>query len=158
MTAKRHNSALFIAGVFLLLSIAPAFAAEKTVSALDVAKTLGADLTWDPLSQEITFTVGDHTAQCRIGTPLMFLDYRETVIVQAPQMESNAQPQLPAALFTQLETFFKQFDTGSFFRVGAILIDPGHGGKDPGTTGSYVENGKTIPVYEKKIALTVSLS
>ncbi|QSH93191.1 N-acetylmuramoyl-L-alanine amidase [Treponema medium] len=159
MTAKKHKSTLFIAGIFLVLSgIAPAFAAEKTVSALDAAKGLGADLTWDPLSQEIMFTVGAHTAQCRIGTPLIFFDYRETVIVQAPVMGTNAQPLLPAALFTQLEDFFKRFDTGSFFRVGAILIDPGHGGKDPGTVGSYVENGKTIPVYEKNIALTVSLS
>ena len=159
MTVKRHNSTLFIAGIFLfLLGIVPAFAAEKTVSALDAAKSLGADLSWNPLSQEITFTVGDHTAQCRVGMPLVFFDYRETVIAQVPQMGTNAQPQLPAALFTQLENFFKQFDTGSFFRVGAILIDPGHGGKDPGTSGSYVENGKTVPVYEKNIALTVSLA
>ena len=158
MTAKRHNSTLFIAGIFLFLcGIAPVFAAEKAVSALDAAKIFDADLSWDPLSQEIMFTVGDHTAQCRIGTPLVFLDYRETVIVQAPQMGMNTQPMLPAALFTQLEDFFKQFNTGSFFRVGAILIDPGHGGKDPGTSGSYVENGKTVPVYEKNIALTVSL-
>lgn len=159
MTAKRYNGKLFITGIVLFfLSITPAFSAEKTISALDAAKALDADLTWDPLSQEITFTVGGHTAQCRIGSPLVFFDSRETVIVQAPQMGTNAQQQLPAVLFTQLENFFKQFDTGSFFRVGAILIDPGHGGKDPGTIGSYVENGKTVPVYEKNIALTVSLS
>jgi N-acetylmuramoyl-L-alanine amidase, family 3 len=159
MTAKRYNAKFFTTVIFLLLvSVVPAFSAEKNVSALETADRLGADLTWDPLSQEITFTVGNHTAQCRIGTPLVFFDYRETIIAQAPLMGTNAQPQLPAALFTQLETFFKQFDIGSFFRVGAILIDPGHGGKDPGTTGSYVENGKTIPVYEKNIALSVSLS
>jgi len=159
MTAKRRNSKFFIACIFLwLLSSAPVFSAEKNISAFDAAKALDADLTWDPLSQEITFTVGDHTAQCRIGSPLVFFDYRDAAIVQAPQMGTNAQPQLPIVLFTQLENFFKQFDTGSFFRVGAILIDPGHGGKDPGTIGSYVENGKTIPVYEKNIALTVSLS
>ena len=159
MTAKRYNAKFFTAVIFLLLvSVAPAFSAEKDVSALETADRLGADLTWDPLSQEITLTVGDHTVQCRIGSPLVFFDYRETVIAQAPQMGTNAQPQLPAALFTQLENFFKQFDTGSFFRVGAILIDPGHGGRDPGTSGSYVENGKTVPVYEKNIALTVSLA
>ena len=159
MTAKRHNSVLFIAGIFLfLVGSAPVFAAEKTVSARDAANAIGADLSWNPLSQEITFTVGDHIAQCRIGAPLIFFDYHEAVIAQAPLMGTHAQPQLSAALFAQLEDFFKQFDTGSFFRVGAILIDPGHGGKDPGTIGSYIENGKTIPVYEKNIALTVSRS
>ena len=159
MTAKRHNSVLFIAGIFLfLVGSAPVFAAEKTVSARDAANAIGADLSWNPLSQEITFTVGDHIAQCRIGAPLVFFDYHEAVTAQAPLMGTHAQPQLSAALFAQLEDFFKQFDTGSFFRVGAILIDPGHGGKDPGTIGSYIENGKTIPVYEKNIALTVSRS
>ena len=113
MTVKRYSAKLFTAVIFLLLvSVAPAFSAEKNVSALETADRLGADLTWDPLSQEITLTVGNHTVQCRIGSPLVFFDYRETVIAQAPQMGTNAQPQLPAALFTQLENFFKQFDTG----------------------------------------------
>ena len=141
-----------------MLSVASVFAAEKTVSAAEAAKALDADVSWNPLSQELTFTVGEHTAQCRIGKPLVFFDYREAAIAQAPRMGTDAQPQLPAALFTQLEDFFKQFNTGAFFRVGAILIDPGHGGRDPGTVGSYIENGKTIPVYEKNIALTVSLA
>ena len=143
---------------FFFLTVLPVCAAEKKVSATDAAKKLDADMSWNPLSQELTFTVGDHTAQCRIGQPLILFDYHNAVITQSPQMGANAQPELPAALFTQLENFFKQFNTGAFFRVGAILIDPGHGGKDPGTIGSYVEDGKTIPVYEKNIALTVSRS
>ena len=140
------------------MSVAAPVAAEKTISAADAAKALDADVAWNPLSQEITFTVGEHTAQCRIGKPLVFFDYREAAVTHAPQMSTDAQPILPAALFTQLEDFFKRFNTGSFFRVGAVLIDPGHGGRDPGTVGSYIENGKTIPVYEKNIALTVSLA
>ena len=159
MIAKKHNGRLFTLIVLLLqLSIAAPVAAEKTVSAADAAKALDADVAWNPLSQEITFTVGEHTAQCRIGKPLVFFDYREAAVTHAPQMSTDAQPILSAALFTQLEDFFKRFNTGSFFRVGAVLIDPGHGGRDPGTVGSYIENGKTIPVYEKNIALTVSLA
>ena len=158
MIAKTRNGKRFTTFVFLLLSVASVFAAEKTVSAAEAAKALNADVSWNPLSQELTFTVGEHTAQCRIGKPLVFFDYREAAIAQAPRMGTDAQPQLPAALFTQLEDFFKQFNTGAFFRIGAILIDPGHGGRDPGTVGSYIENGKTIPVYEKNIALTVSLA
>ena len=159
MIAKKHNGRLFTLIVLLLqLSIAAPIAAEKTISAADAAKALDADVAWNPLSQEITFTVGEHTAQCRIGKPLVFFDYREAAVTPAPQMSTDAQPILPAALFTQLEDFFKRFNTGSFFRVGAVLIDPGHGGRDPGTVGSYIENGKTIPVYEKNIALTVSLA
>ncbi len=159
MIAKKHNGRLFTLIVLLLqLSVVAPVAAEKTISAADAAKVLDADVAWNPLSQEITFTVGEHTAQCRIGKPLVFFDYREAAVTHAPQMSTDAQPILPVALFTQLEDFFKRFNTGSFFRVGAVLIDPGHGGSDPGTVGSYIENGKTIPVYEKNIALTVSLA
>lgn len=158
MIAKTRNGRRFTTFVFLLLSVASVFAAEKTVSAAEAAKALDADVAWNPLSQEITFTVGEHAAQCRIGKPLVFFDYREAAVTHAPQMSTDAQPILPAALFTQLEDFFKRFNTGAFFRIGAILIDPGHGGRDPGTVGSYIENGKTIPVYEKNIALTVSLA
>ena len=159
MTANGRNIRRFITVIlFFLLGCTPVFSAEKTISAADAAKALGADLTWNPLSQEMTFTVDEHTAQCRIGKPLIFFDYSEAVVAQAPLMGQDGQPLLPIPVFTQLEDFFKRFTSNSFFRVGAILIDPGHGGKDPGTIGSYVENGKTIPVYEKTIALTVSRS
>jgi len=155
MTAKDLKHILI--GILLLFSLVPLLSAAQRVSATDAAKAFGADIMWNPLSQELTFTVGEHTAQCRIGQPLLFFDYHETLITEAPLLE-NSRPALPFSLFVQIEDFFKRFSTGTRFRVGAILIDPGHGGRDAGTVGSYVENGKTIPVYEKTIALTVSLS
>ncbi|MEL3906522.1 MAG: N-acetylmuramoyl-L-alanine amidase [Treponema sp.] len=136
--------------------LAPLAAADKRISVLDAAQKLDADLSWDPLSQEILFSAAGHTVQCRVGCPLLFFDFEEPVLSAAPVVE-NGTAALPAALFTQIEAFFNRFQTAAAFRVGAILIDPGHGGKDPGTIGSYIENGKTVPVYEKNIALTVSL-
>ncbi len=41
--------------------------------------------------------------------------------------------------------------------IGTILIDPGHGGKDPGASATHVINGKKITVVEKDINLNVSL-
>ena len=158
MTAKRPSIGRLLIVFLLLCCFAPAFSNERTISVVDAAKALNADITWNPLSQEIMFTLGDHVAQCRIGQPLVFFDYRETLIAESPQMGTGGQTVLPFSLFVHIENFFKRFETGSLFRVGAILIDPGHGGQDPGTVGSYVENGKTVPVYEKKIALTVSLT
>jgi N-acetylmuramoyl-L-alanine amidase len=40
--------------------------------------------------------------------------------------------------------------------VAAILIDPGHGGKDPGAIGSHNIDGKELVVREKDIVLDVS--
>jgi N-acetylmuramoyl-L-alanine amidase len=47
--------------------------------------------------------------------------------------------------------------TRSHFSVAAILIDPGHGGKDPGAIGEHVVAGNKIRVVEKEITLAVSL-
>ena len=43
------------------------------------------------------------------------------------------------------------------FNVRVILIDPGHGGKDPGTMSTINVNGIPVVVQEKNIVLDVSL-
>ncbi len=43
------------------------------------------------------------------------------------------------------------------YSIGAILIDPGHGGKDPGASSTFMINGKKTTVVEKDINLNVGL-
>jgi len=42
------------------------------------------------------------------------------------------------------------------FRVAAIILDPGHGGKDSGAVGTHTAGGKTLKSVEKDIVLSVS--
>jgi len=45
----------------------------------------------------------------------------------------------------------------SGYRVAAIIIDPGHGGKDPGAIGRHDVNGKSFVINEKDVVLDIAL-
>jgi N-acetylmuramoyl-L-alanine amidase len=40
--------------------------------------------------------------------------------------------------------------------VGAIIIDPGHGGRDRGAVGTHIINGETVTLVEKEITLGIA--
>ncbi|MBQ9539713.1 MAG: N-acetylmuramoyl-L-alanine amidase, partial [Treponema sp.] len=48
-------------------------------------------------------------------------------------------------------------EDGRAFSIGAILIDPGHGGKDPGASATFTVKGKKVSVVEKNINLKIAL-
>lgn len=56
-----------------------------------------------------------------------------------------------------LLSYFETSGTGTGRKIGAILIDPGHGGRDPGTIGRFTVDGKTVTLQEKDIVLRVAL-
>ncbi len=115
--------------------------------------------------------------------PIVFFDDTDARIAEAPYLDKG-QPMLPLSLFNKIDSFLAESvpqpyteqkpkkqtakqnkpkktlskEKEPLFRVGVILIDPGHGGKDPGAVGSYTENGKAVSVREKDVVLTVSLN
>jgi N-acetylmuramoyl-L-alanine amidase len=67
----------------------------------------------------------------------------------------------PEAFVAQVKNTFSRYveENRSRFRIAAIIIDPGHGGRDPGATGLHTMHtiqGKTITLVEKDINLTVA--
>ena len=57
----------------------------------------------------------------------------------------------------EIENYFSaQNSSEENFKVGAILIDPGHGGKDSGASMTHKIGGKNLTHKEKDINLTVS--
>ncbi len=45
----------------------------------------------------------------------------------------------------------------TFNTISVVVIDPGHGGKDPGAIGSFTYQGKSYRILEKTIVLRVAL-
>lgn len=161
-----HFSRLFLTFtiIFFYMSIPltsqePRIMPDVTPSALhsltDVSRNLKASMFWDPLSGTVVLSKNGHLVNFRAGEELVLFDYKDFVLLDAPQRSSRG-VFLSDTFVSRLESFFDTEKPAVHYRVGAILIDPGHGGKDPGARGKAVVGGKTIEIREKDIVLKVS--
>ena len=85
---------------------------------------------------------------------MVLLDSIRMMITDAPELRDN-QLYVSKKFLDDSEEFFNQ-KSELPFKVGAILIDAGHGGKDPGALKTYKINGKNVTIQEKDITLKVS--
>ena len=79
----------------------------------------------------------------------------ESVAVQQTVLSSA----LPGVSIPEAGGSAGSFDAGDSraYSIGAILIDPGHGGKDPGASATCMIKGKKTTVVEKDINLNIGL-
>ena len=140
---------------------------DKTVSLEDAIKTLGTagagavGLKWDPFFSTGTFSAGDHRAAFftgragEIGT--VVLDTRDVLLLPLPYIEKGT-IKFPETFVSQVKTTIARYveEDKSRFRIAAIIIDPGHGGKDHGASWDYSIRGKILKSVEKDIVLKVS--
>ena len=129
------------------------FFAANTISLLDAAKNQGMTLYWDSLSQTGMIEKSGHQLSFRLGDQLVLLDSIRLQITDAPEIQEN-KIMVSQGFMNQAEEFFNQKEETPF-KVGAILIDPGHGGKDPGALKTYKIGGKNVTIREKDINLKV---
>lgn len=85
---------------------------------------------------------------------MVLLDSMLMIITDAPELRNN-QLYVSKKFLDDSEEFFNQ-KSELPFKVGAILIDAGHGGKDPGALKTYKINGKNVTIQEKDITLKVA--
>lgn len=136
-----------------LLSAEQSSAANTPLSG--IAKKLGAELFWDPLSLAITLSCNGHLVNCRVDESLVLFDYKELALLDAPVLSTSG-ILVSTAFEDRLTSYFSTLPPPVSYRVGAILIDPGHGGKDPGAVGTAKINGKTVKIAEKDVVLKVA--
>jgi len=154
--------------LFFLLLTFPAFA--QTLSLDDTLKTLGsagagnAELRWDPFFASGTFSAGTHQAAFASGgageTGTVLMDHREIMNLPLPYLE-NGSLRFPETFVTQVKNTFTRYaeEDHSRLRIAAIIIDPGHGGKDTGTRtlDGFTVKGKPATILEKDVTLKVAL-
>ena len=120
----------------------------------------GPELRWDPLFRLGVLTVNNHriafTAAARGSEGLAILDSKTILVVSSPFLD-NGQLFFPEPFIAALKKTLNSAEDPYQFRVAAIIVDPGHGGKDNGAVGTHKIGGETLQVKEKDVALSVSL-
>jgi N-acetylmuramoyl-L-alanine amidase len=134
---------------------------SQDLSLEEALKVLGAELRWDPLSRGGVLSVQGHYAAFLAGGageqgPVL-LDNREVYTMPVPFL-SGGSLYFPTAFIDVITGALKLSlqDESSRFRIAAIIVDPGHGGKDTGAIGSHVINGRPVQLLEKDLTLKVS--
>ncbi len=148
MKLKRIASVISI--IFLCVSV---FAAND-IDLLENGKKTGMTIYWDSLSESGMIEKNGHQLSFRNGEKMVLLDSIKMMITDAPELRNN-QLYVSKKFLDDSEEFFNQ-KSELPFKVGAILIDAGHGGKDPGALKTYKINGKNVTIQEKDITLKVA--
>jgi N-acetylmuramoyl-L-alanine amidase len=132
-----------------------ALSLEKTL------KALGAELRWDPLFRAGVLSVRGHHMAFQAGNtgdqgPVL-LDNRDVFTLPAPYLEGGTLF-FPEKFVNASRKAFDEYmqQELSRFRIAAIIVDPGHGGKDSGASGTHNINGRQFTLVEKDLTLRVS--
>lgn len=140
---------------FQVLPLASQDSSRTLITLQAMGKSLSARIFWDPVSGIAVLEKNGHLVNFRAGDALVLLDYREAVLLDPPVLKNGAL-MVSVSFRETLDSFFSRVPPPVSYRVGAILIDPGHGGKDPGAVGKASVKGKTVTVREKDVVLTVA--
>ena len=170
MTKRKHTNKkiLFLLLIsYFLFFISPlhALTLDETINSLKtIAPNQAVHFRWDPLFRDGVFNFGDHYGTFSVAkgsgeTGFLLFNNRELFNVPLPYNDNGALV-FPDPFVSALKAAFTRFHENdiSRFRVAAIIIDPGHGGKDPGTIGTVSVNGKNRKINEKDIVLEVGLA
>ena len=145
---KKH--VLFIA----IFSIVSALFAVNDISLMDTAKKEGITLYWDSLSETGMLEKNGHQITFRKDENIVMLDNVRFELTDAPELKNN-KIYVSKKFMNDADQMFKE-NNSTMFKVGAILVDAGHGGKDPGALKTYKINGKNVTIQEKDVNLKVA--
>ncbi|GAB4222022.1 MAG: N-acetylmuramoyl-L-alanine amidase [Spirochaetales bacterium] len=113
------------------------------------------ELQWNPYLKIGVFRMGYSVVSFRVDDPWVVVNYAKKVRID-PIVEKDGSLQLTRKAEDVILTSLVGTREGGP-RVAAIFIDPGHGGKDPGTIGRHTIGGETLELKEKDIVLKTSL-
>ena len=154
------NRNFFVKNIFIIISLFTAFelfAGNCDISLMEKAQASGMAVYWDTMTSSGILEKNGHQISFQADNEMLILDSAAIALSDAPKI-SGGKVLVSQDFLDTAEDYFKSSAEGNGFKIGAILIDPGHGGKDPGASGTFKVNGKTIKVTEKDVVLTIGKS
>lgn len=144
-------------GLFIcLLLTLPLFSEDikNKINLTEYTSQEEAELYWDSMTGGGMFMKDGHTVSFRVDDPVIMLDYDKLAVVEAPFL-SGGNVYVGDDFKNCVDSLLSTQAPEPYFSIGTILIDPGHGGKDPGAIDTLTVDGKTVKVQEKDIVLNV---
>jgi len=137
------------------------FTLDETIDLLNSAAADSGVFRWDPFFQEGSFAIGGHhgifsTALSPGQSGFLMMNNRDVYTVPLPYFH-NGELVFPEAFVATASGAFRRVARDNFhYRIAAIVIDPGHGGRDPGAVFYHTINGRRQLLRESDIVLTAS--
>ncbi len=137
-----------------ILLAASVLYAVNDISLMDKSKESGITYYWDSLAETGMLEKNGHQITFRKNEQIVILDSVRMSVTDAPELKNN-KIYVSKKFMSDAEILFSE-NNSTMFKVGAILVDAGHGGKDPGALKTYKVNGKNVTIQEKDINLKVA--
>ena len=156
---RPHVRTWRFAVVVALAALTPGAAtAEEAgpVNVLDLALRTGAALEWHPLRELGALVRDGRQVHFRVGTPWVLTEQNVPLFTGAVRRDGGAVT-LSSDGASLVSSYLLPETNLPQRRVAAIMIDPGHGGRDPGTIGSHRIGDGTLTLQEKDVVLDASL-
>ncbi len=128
--------------------------AVNDLSLMQKSKEKGITYYWDSLAETGMLEKNGHQITFRKNEQIVILDSVRMAVTDAPEIKNNL-VYVSQKFMDDADLLFKE-NNSTMFKVGAIIVDAGHGGKDPGALKTYKVNGKNVTIQEKDINLKVA--
>ena len=139
--------------IIAVFAMTRAFAVND-ISLMEKSKESGITYYWDSLAETGMLEKNGHQITFRKNEQIVILDSVRMAVTDAPEIKNNL-VYVSKKFMDDADLLFKE-NNSTMFKVGAIIVDAGHGGKDPGALKTYKVNGKNVTIQEKDINLKVA--
>ncbi len=147
--------------LLLLLTIfvfAESNSVDNMVSLTTIISETSADLSWSSYRSMGELSLNGKSILFKPGIPFLLLNYTEKSENFKIERGTNGDVFFSKDAASLISSFFTlSASEKSSLRIKAIIIDPGHGGRDSGAIGQYLSDGEKVKLMEKDIVLSVGL-